>query len=282
MCAKFIAPNSFGSRVCTVKHLSGNQNRLVILHYHLFKNAGSSVDKILKRNIMGHPAHRVLKRIGARILKSHYPDRWVTAEFPAKKGNNTHLVEEWLRDNPSAVAFSSHSMQGPIPKVEDAHVVSMMLFRDPIERIRSAFLFDRLLGNAFAKDCKNIKSYVRNRLAIPGDGQCRNFQTRRLANLVPGSESDLERAKAALDLLSVAGRVEAFGEFMERLAQSISDYIPNFTWNLVRANASRRYDADAELDEETKALLKHENADDYALLEALAMHERHSAEIPKR
>lgn len=173
-------------------------------------------------------------------------------------------------------------MQGPIPRVEGAHLISLMLFRDPIDRIRSAFLFDRLLGNSLARDCPNLKSYVRNRLAIPGDGQCRNFQTRRLANLAPGSEPELERAKAALDLLSVAGRVEAFEEVMQRLARSLLDYVPNFTWNLVRKNASRRYDDDVELDEETKALLRQENDDDYKLLEALATHKRHSAEIPKR
>ena len=87
---------------------------------------------------------------------------------------------------------------------------------------------------------------------MPGDGQCRNFQTRHLANLAPDVKPELERVKAALDLLSVAGRAEAFGEVMERLAQSISDYVPNFNWKLVRENASRRNDADAEFDGKPK------------------------------
>ena len=68
MCAKFIAPSSFGSRVCTVKHLSGNQYRLVILHYHLFKKKGSSVGKILTRNIMGHPAEMSRSMVTAQVI----------------------------------------------------------------------------------------------------------------------------------------------------------------------------------------------------------------------
>ena len=271
----------YAARACAVKMEASRQDRLIILHYHLFKNAGSSVDEILKRNISGSRGRRALKRIGAGILKRDYPERWVTAEFPSNQGNNTPLVEEWLRDNPSAVAFSSHSMQGPIPRIEGAHVVSLMLFRDPIYRIRSAYLFDRLLCHDLAKDCHSIKSYVLKRLAIPRDRQCRNFQTQRLARLMPGPEPELDRAKTALDLLSVAGRVEAFGEVMARLAYSLSDYLPNFVWYDFRANASRRYGADMELDEETKALLRRENALDYELLQTLAMHKRHSAEIAK-
>jgi hypothetical protein len=49
--------------------------RTIILHYHLFKNAGTSVDAILKRN---------------------FGDKWVTSEFPPMGGNNTALVEEWI------------------------------------------------------------------------------------------------------------------------------------------------------------------------------------------
>ena len=60
-----------------------SDERTIILHYHLFKNAGTSVDAILKR-IFG--------------------DRWVTREFPAMRGNNTAMVEQWIRNTPEAVA----------------------------------------------------------------------------------------------------------------------------------------------------------------------------------
>lgn len=239
-------------------------NRIIILHYHLFKNAGTSVDGILKRNL---------------------PGRWVTAEFPVNHGNNTPLVEDWIRRNHEAVAFSSHTLLGPIPRLDNARVISLMLLRDPIDRIRSAYTFERMrggekLGPRLAREY-DFASYIRKRLDI-GDRQCRNFHTQRLAKLVPGPGTEIMRAKAAMDMLSIMGRVETFGDVMKRLALSLSDSFPNFTWNSLRLNVGERTDVELELDEETESLLHRENQDDYALLEALATHERHSAEIPNR
>jgi hypothetical protein len=53
--------------------------RTIILHYHLLKNAGTSVDPILKRN---------------------FGDKWATREFLPMGDNNTGLVEEWIRETP--------------------------------------------------------------------------------------------------------------------------------------------------------------------------------------
>ena len=94
--------------------------RTVILHYHLFKNAGTSVDRLLKDNVA---------------------DRWVTGEFPANGGNNSGLVADWIRPTPDAVAFSSHTMLGPLPFVDDVQIISLIFLRDPIARIISAYTF---------------------------------------------------------------------------------------------------------------------------------------------
>ena len=191
--------------------------RTIILHYHLFKNAGTSVDAILKRN---------------------FPGKWVTREFPIKGENNTALVEDWIRGTPEAVAYSSHTMMGPIPQVEGVRVISCMLLRDPIERIKSAYRFERTQnadtwGAKLAKE-HDFEGYVRARLARPGDRQCRNFQTYRLASLMPGKGTELERAKRALAALSVVGRVEAFDAAMGRLKAAY----PGIRYQAVKANTS--------------------------------------------
>ena len=243
----------------------GMPDRIIILHYHMFKNAGTSVDRILMRN---------------------FPDRWVTAEFPMNRGNNTQLVEDWIRCNPKAIAFSSHSMQGPIPQIENVRVISVMLLRDPIDRIRSAYSFERLRGGdhtgpRLARE-NDFAGYIRKRLAITGDRQCRNFHTDKLAKMVPSPRTEIMRAKSAMDMVSVMGRVETFGGVMESLSLSLSDSFPHFTWDCVRENLGKRTGVEMELDTETESLLHRENLDDYTLLEALATHERHSAEILAR
>ena len=196
--------------------------RTIILHYHLFKNAGTSVDAILKRN---------------------FPGQWVTQEFPTKGGNNTALVEDWIKATPDAVAYSSHTMMGPIPQIEGVRVISFMLLRDPIERIKSAYRFERTQnadtwGARLAKE-HDFEGYVRARLARPGDRQCRNFQTYRLASLMPGEGTEHERAQRALAALTVVGRVDEFDAAMERLTAAY----PGFSYTAVRANTSAGKDA---------------------------------------
>ena len=57
------------------------QKRTVILHYHFFKNAGSSLDKILKKN---------------------FNSKFLTKEFPNAKNINdkTEEVCNWIEENP--------------------------------------------------------------------------------------------------------------------------------------------------------------------------------------
>ena len=219
--------------------------RTIILHYHLFKNAGTSVDAILQRN---------------------FPGRWVTREFPIAGENNTALVEDWIRETPDAIAYSSHTMMGPLPQVEGVRVISFLLLRDPIERIKSAYRFERTQdadtwGAQLAKT-HDFEGYVHARLARKGDRQCRNFQTYRLASMMPGTEPELDRAKRALSALTVVGRVEAFDEAMERLRAAY----PGLTYQAVKANTSAGTDG-VEVSGEIAKDLKATNAEDLSILQ---------------
>ena len=225
--------------------------RTVILHYHLFKNAGTSVD---------------------RILRDNFGDRWVTREFPGKGGNNTDLVTGWIQANPQAVAFSTHSAIGPIPRIDGVRIVSVVLLRDPIQRIRSAYRFERrqdaqTFGAVLAKET-DFDGYVRVRLAQPHDRQCRNFQTQKLAAMVPGKAPELERATAALSKVSVLGLVEDFNGAMVRLKGCLGDSFPGFKINAVHMNASRPEPADQTGSAELLQRLSDTNQDDFRLIQA--------------
>lgn len=229
--------------------------RTVILHYHLFKNAGTSLDEVLKRN---------------------FGDRWVTREFPARGDNNTAEVADWIRRNPDAVAFSTHTALGPVPQIDGVRVISVLFLRDPIERISSAYRFERSQtadswGAALAK-AQDFEGYVRMRLAIPGDRQCRNFQTHRLASMIPGDEPELERARRALGSVSVLGLVERFDESIARLTRMLLPGFPEFTATSVRANISDRSAMNQDLPVEFRTLLHGANADDLALLQRARRH----------
>ncbi len=178
-------------------------SRTVVLHYHLFKNAGTSVD---------------------HLLQSSFKGKWRSREFPAEGQNNTARVEQWISETPEAVAFSSHTMLGPVPQIEGVDIISLVLLRDPIDRIVSAYRFERdqqadTWGAELAKR-EDFEGYVRARLSRRGDKQCRNFQTNRLVLMRPDVAGFMERAKAALDTVTVAGLVEEFDAAMGDLSSA--------------------------------------------------------------
>lgn len=222
--------------------------RTVILHYHLFKNAGTSVD---------------------RILQANFGNRWVTREFPMNGGDNSALVAEWIENTPGAIAFSSHTMLGPIPRIRDTRIFSLLFLRDPIARIISAYEFERrqqveTLGSQLARDT-SLEGYVQFRLATKGDRQCRNFQVARLAALIPGPEPELDRAFAALDQLSFIGRVEDFATSIADMQALFVQHFPGFVARSVHANMSQR--PHAPLDADLAALLERNNQEDRLLLQ---------------
>jgi hypothetical protein len=229
--------------------------RTVILHYHLFKNAGTSLDRILQKN---------------------FGDRWVTREFGEGR-DNSEAVTAWIRNTPEAVAFSTHTALGPVPVIEDTRIVTVMLLRDPLERIRSAYRFERTQeadtwGANLAKEFP-FSGYVRARLAHPQDRQCRNFQTWRLASMVPGEAPVLERAKQAAEAMGVLGLVDRFDAALEKLAAELAGNFPEFTWESVRANVTgkaRETDRFMVEPPQLTERLREANADDLALMDWLA------------
>jgi len=224
--------------------------RTVVLHYHLFKNAGTSLDSMLKK---------------------HFAERWVTQEFKHQKGNNTASVEEWIRTAPDAVAFSSHTAVGPLPQVEGVTIVPVMLLRDPVKRIISAYKFERQQqvdnwGANLAK-AEDITGYVRTRLDTKGDRQCRNFQTSRLAPFFPGDAPEIDRALQGLEMLhacGLIGLVSHFDQFVDTLIARVRQIDPGFQAEAVTANVSKKGTApeDAALLE----MLAEVNGDDEIIL----------------
>ena len=219
--------------------------RTIILHYHLFKNAGTSIDSILKEN---------------------FGEQWVTKEFKSLS-DNTAEVTQWINDHPKAVAFSSHTMNGPVPKIDGVKIISIAMLREPVKRIISAYKFERMQssdtwGAQLAKQL-SFEDYVVKRLQEEGDTQCRNFQTARLATLRPGSQPKIQRAIEALDDISIVGIVEDFNNSLKAIACEILQDFPNYEHEAAHSNKSKLFDF--ELSPALSQLLKECNKSDYRL-----------------
>jgi hypothetical protein len=198
--------------------------RTVVLHYHLFKNAGTSVDAMLKHNF------------GAR---------WGMQEFQTPAGrSNTAELAAYLREHPHLCALSSHTALLPVPDIDGLRIFPIIFLRHPIDRIRSAYEFERkqaaeTFGAELAKRT-DFAGYVQELMDHPTHRAARDFQTYRLAfNEPPGTSTEYERALRALAALPFVGLVEAYDSSIERLRTALLPYYPGFSPILVRKNATR-------------------------------------------
>lgn len=198
--------------------------RKVILHYHFFKNAGTSVDELLKRN---------------------FHEAWVTREFNAgQRDPNRAQVARWVQQQREAIAFSSHTSMLPPPELPGVEVFPILFLRHPIDRIASAYAFERKQGGdsfgAVLARHTSLAGYIEVRLSLPHDRQCRNFHAARLGHWFdPDQGTEVDRARRALDTLKFVGLVEQFDQSVERMAEWLTPHFPDFRTFRVQRNVSR-------------------------------------------
>jgi hypothetical protein len=167
-------------------------------NYHLFKNAGSSIDFILERNFGK----------GFAYVHGKHHDSTVT---------NTDLLA-FLRMNPGIRALSSHHLR--IPKPEDEHFVffEVIFLRHPLDRLRSMYDFyrraqaddDPLVQEAHRLE---IRAFI-ERLLTSHPHVINDAQVNFLANggryTRPPDAEDLQKAEGVIIRSAFPGLVETF------------------------------------------------------------------------
>jgi hypothetical protein len=256
---KLFQPDGKSARPVEGAALEGVDEKLLILHYHLFKNAGSSIDVMLRRN---------------------FAARWQAQEFdPAGPRSNVEAVTAYLKAQPQLLALSSHTALMPLPALEDRHILPVVFLRHPVDRLKSAYAFERKQGadteGARLAKALDFAGYLRTLLASPGHGQARNFQAHRLAFNAPASSgSQRERALHALDALPFVGLVEAYEASVAKLESLIRPFAPGFRSVILRKNVGpkradtleeRLAEIEAEIGTALYAELCAANDDDLAL-----------------
>ena len=192
--------------------------RHVIVHYHLFKNAGTTIDRMLQRNFGP----------GWATMEAQQP--WETL---APDALAARVVAE-----PGLVAVSSHTLRPPLPVIDGIHWHPIVFLRHPIDRVGSVYEFERSqpadspsLGARIARE-SGLRDYVAWRLQ-PGNGAVlRGFQTVFLSGreqdmrVAEPNDEDLLRAKEFLTGLPVFGVVENFEDSLAALADDLRPAFP--------------------------------------------------------
>ena len=187
--------------------------RRAVFHFHLFKNAGSSVDKILRDSFQGG---------------------WAEQEFRfTKKSWPYGEIKDWIEATPNLKAYSSHTARLPLPDLKDTEIFPIFFFRHPLIRLHSGFKYELAQdsdtpGARKAKET-DFKGYLEWRLTRPHDASARNFQSNRLSHMYRPERGKLtesddlqDLAMRALDTLPFIGFVEQFDQSMKTLARALA------------------------------------------------------------
>jgi hypothetical protein len=175
-------------------------DRPVLIHYHIFKNAGTSIDDSLQRS---------------------FGDRWAAFEGShATDVMDAARLSKFLTETPHIVAVSSHLARPPLPWSACRPIVFV---RHPIDRARSVFDFihaDATQPGSELARTLGFAGYIRWVLDGGRGGiVIRNYQTVHLseASFRDGSvldarptERDLAQALDLLESWGVAGVVDRY------------------------------------------------------------------------
>jgi hypothetical protein len=198
--------------------------RHVILHYHFFKNAGSTVESILENNFRNRFA-----RLDSDDYNSTLP--------------NDALLD-FLTTRSEVVAVSSHQLRPPKP-ADDSFIFHDILFlRHPIARLCSVYEFyrrtdletDPLIAVAKTRDVQEFFQL----LAEDYPHHVNNAQVSLLANAskeLP-TESDLAVAADVISHATVLGVAELFDESAVSAENSLGRVFKGLDFSYVPQNVS--------------------------------------------
>jgi len=208
--------------------------RHVLLHYHIFKNAGSTIDAILKNNF------------GDQCGSIEGRNPWDTVDSGA--------ILRYTMNNPNIRAISSHQARLPVPNCSNIFFHPLMFLRHPIDRVGSVYSFERnqpinskSLGANIARE-KEFAGYVKWRLSDGNGAVIKNFQTVYLSGrehdmrMANATESDLKEAMETVSQLPFFGLVEHFRDSMEKMRKYLSKTFGSIdvTYSILNKSTERK------------------------------------------
>lgn len=246
--------------------------RQLIVHFHIFKNAGSSIDALLQHNFPGR-CHSLEADQPWGVLKPE--------QVAAFHSRHRHHIE----------VLSSHTARLQSLVLSGVRIHPIVFLRDPIARVHSVYRWHRRQPDSDAREATkrakqlDFDTYVQWRL----EQGCaiRNFQTVFLSGReddmrsASATEADYIRAVELLRSLPSVGVVERFRASVQQLLAYLEPYYRGLEPLDVHVNASDSPRAGAEttqapiealLSAATAELLRHQNHWDLHLYqEALAL-----------
>lgn len=205
--------------------------RTIVTHIHLFKNAGTSVEQALERSL---------------------GPRWTSYDGDTASALlSAGALAQFLHDRPGVEAVSSHHIRPPLAGAPRFVFLPLVFLRHPIDRIRSAYDFERQQGaptpSSVAAGSMNLSDWIdfhRNRRS----SQVAEFQTLALSALrdesgrpSPDISLDAHRASAMSLVadLPAYGLVEKFDDSCRWINAWLREVLPSLELAPEHANSTQ-------------------------------------------
>lgn len=233
-------------------------NRNIIIHVHIFKNAGSTFDWSLNRNFE-------YKFIDHRD------------NIPMIKDKISYLIN-YLEKNPHIKALSSHHIHFEIKTIKNYQFHKVYFLRDPILRAKSVYTFEKKQSNSDTPGSKkakqlSFKDFISWYLEDDSPRTIQNSQTAFCAGLDIDAIPELSTLKKAIFNIGqnpLIGVVERYDESMVIFEDVLTPFFPeidlsyviqNKTSNHVNFDSNNKIKITNELEDIHDHLLKKNNLD---------------------
>ncbi len=204
--------------------------RHVILHGHIFKNAGTTLDWSLQRYF------------GARFLDHR-------DEHAMRSDGEAHL-KALLVSQPELQAVSSHHMPRSPAGLADTRFHRVYLLRHPLLRIESAYDFERKqtasTPGSLAAKAKSLAGYVEWRMQPGVSRTIRNYQTVYLAGMMGHTSNAIladngfgDAIRTIQQVLTI-GLVERYDESMVLLEEALSPFFGKLDLSYLPQNVGKQ------------------------------------------
>lgn len=210
----------------------------IILHHHIFKNAGVSID---------------------HSLKASFGERWrsIEGELPWSTISEGEIVR-FIKANPNCCAISSHQARIIRNDPPDVRIFPVIFIRHPIDRVGSCYEYERAVNSGYHTSVaaqKGLKYYVD--YCLGGNDQfsataIKNYQTLHLSTALEGvadarkvlpNDSNLRESIAYLDELPAFGIVDEFEVSLQLFHDWLAPCFPEIKFEAIKLNASKRQGA---------------------------------------
>jgi hypothetical protein len=202
-------------------------SRHVLIHFHMFKNGGSTIETILEREFRGRYA---------TVHGSH-----------AASALDADDLASFLDAHPDVAAVSSHHARYPLPSIRRTVLFDCCFLRHPLDRLQSVYTWLR----ARPESSDPVMTLARS--AGPREFMTRlmedtphlvgNAQTLLLANggvfTRPMDDTDLSQAKEVLRRMALPGVLVMFDESLVTAEHFLAPAFPDLRLHYLAQNVTR-------------------------------------------